>query len=448
MGNSSPPPLESASDSPLPRLRQVEVIPLEQEGNQAFCLRDPLEFAPQPLVLGVAGLLVLSHLDGRHSIEQVRAALRRRFPDNEVEEEEIRRLLKVLSEACYLDDQVAAERMDQVCAEFEHAEVRPPWHAGTAYPQEPGELAAMLDRFFAAAPAASERDGASPGNSAADLAALMCPHIDLRAGGEIYPPAFTALAEAAAGSPPFELFVILGVAHNGGTEAGKSFAIATGKHYATPFGQVATSGGVIEDWSRRAGRDLTRKQWMHRTEHSVEFPLLFLQYIQAREDLPPFEVVPVLLGSVDSYLRDCKDPLQAPEVATELDALRQAVAASGKRALYLLSVDLAHIGPKFGHREQVDDAAASSCEQADRDLLGCAQRFDAAGFTQILHADRNSRNVDAVSGLYSLHTLLAGARCRGSLLSYGQNRQPDTGSLVSYASMAFYRTAPGPASVD
>ena len=197
----------------------------------------------------------------------------------------------------------------------------------------------------------------------------MCPHIDLRAGGEIYPPAFTALAEAAAGSRPFELFVILGVAHNGGTEPGKSFAIATGKHYATPFGQVATHGGVIEEWSRLAGRDLTEQQWMHRTEHSVEFPLLFLQYIQARAGLPPFEVVPVLLGSVDSYLRGHEDPLQAPEVANELAALREAVGASGRRALYLLSVDLAHIGPKFGHPDRVDDASAAACEQADRDLL-------------------------------------------------------------------------------
>ena len=46
------------------------------------------------------------------------------------------------------------------------------------------------------------------------------------------------------------------------------------------------------------------------------------------------------------------------------------------------------------------------------------------------------------SGLFSLYPLLAGSACRGSLLSYGQNRQPDTGSLVSYASMAFFR-APG-----
>jgi len=176
----------------------------------------------------------------------------------------------------------------------------------------------------------------------------------------------------------------------------------------------------------------------------VEFPLVFLHYMQAHAELPPYAVVPVLLGGVDRYLHAGEDPLRAPEVAAELAALRAAVDAGGKRALYLLSVDLAHIGPKFGQRERIDDAAAAACEQADRELLGYAEQFDAAGFTRALHADRNCRNVDAVSGLVSLYPLLAGGECRGSLLSYGQNRQPDTGSLVSYASMAFHRSAADP----
>ena len=432
-----------AADSPLPRMRHVDVIPVEMEGRQAFYLRDPLAFAPEPLVLGTAGLFVVSQLDGRHTAEQVRGATLRQFPGSDIGLAEIRRLVGALSKGCYLDDHAAAARIARVRAEFERAEVRPAWHAGTAYPQDPRELAAMLDRFFAAAPVQAA-EAAMPVNSTHQLAAVMCPHIDLRAGGDTYPPAFRLLAASAVADPPIELYVILGVAHNGGTEPGKSFAIASDKHYATPLGQAPAEHRVIEEWSRRAERDVTERQWLHRTEHSVEFPLLFLQYIQAQAELPRYAVVPVLLGGVDRYLHAGEDPLQAPEVAAELVALRGAVNASGKRALYLLSVDLAHIGPKFGHSERIDDAAAAACEQADRELLGYAERFDAAGFTRALHTDRNCRNVDAVSGLFSLYPLLAGDECHGSLLSYGQNRQPDTGSLVSYASMAFFRGATDP----
>ncbi len=481
------------TDSALPSVRRVDVIPVDQNGVRSFYVRDPLEFATEPLVLGGAGLFILSRLDGRHSLDQVLVALRREFPGTRIRAGQVRDLLNTLSERCYLDDEVAAARIGRVCDEFARARVRQPWHAGSAYPDDERELAAMLDRFFAAAAAGTEAEpsadagaadragvsaatgsrpaaaalarlegGAggngrltannraglgSPASSAqprGELAAIMCPHIDLRAGGEIYPPAFTALAAAAHAPNPIERYVILGVAHNGGTRPGASFAIACDKGYTTPFGEAPTDRRLVGEWSRRAGRDVTDQQWVHRTEHSVEFPLLFLQYVQAQADLPPYEVLPVLLGGVDHYLQEGRDPLQAPEVQRELAALREAVAASGKRACYLLSVDLAHIGPKFGDPERIDDAGAAACEQKDRHLLGFAERFDAPGLTRTLHADGNCRNVDAVSGLFSLYPLLAGAECRGSLLSYGQNRQPDTGSLVSYASMAFYRTPGAP----
>ncbi len=434
-----------ATDTPLPRVRNVEVIPIDQGGERAFYIRDPLEIATQPLLLGPAGMFVLSQLDGRRTISEILESLRKALPSGEVGVGEIRHVLGRLSEGCYLDDPVAAARFSGVREDFERADVRRAWHAGTAYPSDPGELAGMLDGFFAEASSEKAQDEVSKGDPSTGLAAIMCPHIDLRAGGESYPPAFTALADAADASRPFELYVILGVAHNGGTEPGKSFAIATGKDYETPFGRVPTNAGVIEDWSGRAGRDLTQEQWLHRSEHSVEFALLFLQYIQARAELPPFQVVPVLLGSVDHCLQEGRNPLQAPEVSNELEALREAVSASGKRTLYVLSVDLAHIGPKFGHPERVDDAGAAACESADLDLLGYAQRFDATGLYRSLQANENGRNVDAVSGLFSLHTLLAGAECHGELLSYGKNRQEDSGSLVSYAGMAFYATPPKPA---
>ena len=461
------------ADSTLPRVRRVDVIPIDRKGVRSFYVRDPLEFAPQPLVLGGAGLFILSLLDGRHSLDQVLAALRREFPGTRIRANQVRELLATLSERCFLDDEVSAAHIGQVCDEFARTRVRQPWHAGTGYPNDRRELAAMLDRFFAAAAGATagrapanatlaDRDGAPgqppiTGNSRAqpgtslppeqshgELTAIMCPHIDLRAGGEIYPSAFTALAAAAQTPRPIELYVILGVAHNGGTRPGASFAVASDKDYATPFGEAPTDRGLIGEWSRHAGRDVTDQQWVHRTEHSVEFPLLFLQYIRTQADLPPYAVVPVLLGGVDHYLQDGRDPLQAAEVKRELAALRAAVAASGKRACYLLSVDLAHIGPKFGDPERIDDAGAAACEQKDRHLLGFAERFDAPGLTRTLHDDRNCRNVDAVSGLFSLYPLLAGSACRGALLGYGQNRQPDTGSLVSYASMAFYRTPGAP----
>ena len=45
------------TDTPLPRMRSVEVIPIDRDGSRMFYVRDPLEIAPQPLLLGPAGML-------------------------------------------------------------------------------------------------------------------------------------------------------------------------------------------------------------------------------------------------------------------------------------------------------------------------------------------------------------------------------------------------------
>ena len=118
-----------ATDTPLPRVRNVEVIPIDQGGERAFYIRDPLEIAPQPLLLGPAGVLVLSQLDGRRTINEILESLRKALPGGEVGVGEIRHVLGRLSEGCYLDDPVAAARLSGVRKEFERAEVRPAWHS-------------------------------------------------------------------------------------------------------------------------------------------------------------------------------------------------------------------------------------------------------------------------------------------------------------------------------
>ena len=148
--------------SALPRVRRVDVIPIDQNGVRSFYVRDPLEFAPQPMVLGGAGLFILSLLDGRHSLDQVLAALRREFPGTRIRASQVRELLATLSERCYLDDEVAAAHIGRVRDEFARAPVRPPWHAGSAYPNEARALAAMLDGFFVAGAADGDPAGAEP----------------------------------------------------------------------------------------------------------------------------------------------------------------------------------------------------------------------------------------------------------------------------------------------
>jgi hypothetical protein len=65
--------------SEYPRLRQVEAFPVEIEGQQLLCLRDPLHVSDSVLSMGMQAAAILGLLDGRHSLLDIQAAHMRRF---------------------------------------------------------------------------------------------------------------------------------------------------------------------------------------------------------------------------------------------------------------------------------------------------------------------------------------------------------------------------------
>ncbi|MGH7161893.1 MAG: AmmeMemoRadiSam system protein B, partial [Planctomycetota bacterium] len=72
---------------------------------------------------------------------------------------------------------------------------------------------------------------------------------------------------------------------------------------------------------------------------------------------------------------------------------------------------------------------------ADGPLLDRMRHGDAEGFFSEIVCDGNARNVCGVAPIYV--TLRLGGD-GGKLLRYGQGRiDPDTGSVVSYAALAF-----------
>ncbi|MBK7186350.1 MAG: AmmeMemoRadiSam system protein B [Ignavibacteria bacterium] len=74
----------------------------------------------------------------------------------------------------------------------------------------------------------------------------------------------------------------------------------------------------------------------HRPEHSLELHLVGLQHTWEGRS---YTVVPILvtMAALENGVLE-----QAAEV------LREAVAASGRKAIWLISGDLAHVGKKFG----------------------------------------------------------------------------------------------------
>ena len=397
-----------------PRLRaDLEFAAAEAEEGPLLLVRDPQAVAVEVLQFGMGAVAILERLDGSRTLEDIRLELTTAGAGI-VPLDDLRSLVETLDRCCLLEGGRYEEELRDR-AGFETAPVRAPAHAGAAYPDEPAEARRFLDRMLALAAPAPH----------APLLRLIAPHIDLKLGADVYAHAHRRLHSA--GRP--DVAVVIGVRHAYGT---RRFT-ACRKDFATPLGTVKHDARLMDALEKRLG-DLTAEQLVHREEHSVEFQALWLAHLWPED--PP-AIVPLLAGSFHDLIETRRSPATDPEIESFVAALREAIAADGRRVVVLASVDLAHVGPMYDQPKGLDEAGERRLEEQDRGLLGHVEAGDAEGFFSAIASDGNARNVCGVAPVYLALRLGEGS---GELLRYGQGRiHPESGSVVSFAALAFAR---------
>lgn len=391
------------------------------------CLRDPSGLAPEPIVLGMGAYFLVTLFDGTNSVADLQEAFNRRFGST-VPSEQIRDLIAALDRAHYLDSPAFAERLRSVRDEFQQSPARAAALAGLCYEKEVPRLRAEIESFF-------DRPGA-PGRAAlevacapeVELSGLIAPHIDPRRGAAAYAWAYSELRRH---RRP-ELVVILGTSHYG---AGPELFSATSKDYMTPFGAVRTDGGFVDRLAARyadaGGGDLFADELLHRSEHSIEFQALFLAWALGVEG---YRIVPVLVSSFHEMVGGGEAPAKDARVAGFLQALRAELDAEHRRVLILSGVDFAHVGRKFGDSFGIDDGVPERVRREDLALIENIKSCDANGFFADIARDNDQRKICGLAPMYTQLELLRGRRAR--LLHYDIALEPQTDSLVSFASLA------------
>jgi AmmeMemoRadiSam system protein B len=404
----------------VPRLRTgVEAFPVEHEGERYIGLRDPAGYTGSVLLLPAALLEIISLLDGEHGIVDIQAAIMRHRGEM-VFRADLEKVLTTLDDHGFLDSERFAERRDAIEREFLARPTRPAAHAGGAYAGEATELRRTMDGYFVEptgpGPIADPRAGEP-------LRGLIAPHIDFHRGGPAYAWAYRELAERG----DADVFVIFGTCHAGMQDP---FAL-TRKDYDTPLGAAPVDHDVVEAVARRSGQDCFASELAHRAEHSIEFQAVFLRYLLAgRRD---FTIVPVLASFAHEALARGQGPEGDPRVPRFLDALGDALAAHGRRAVVIAGADLAHVGPRFGDPEPISAAALARVGDEDRAMLDAVEAGDPAAFYDAVARDGDRRRICGFSPIYALLRVLG--RARGEVKHYGQ--WPDPQAVVTYASVAF-----------
>jgi AmmeMemoRadiSam system protein B len=413
-----------------PRLRPVEVVLASASDRRVYLLRDASKMTSGAVTVSEDILYVLRFFDGEHTALDIRAEYMRKF-GGFLFEEQLDELLQELDSSLLLEGERFDNYMEGLKSEFAGCETRAASHAGAAYPENAAQLSGMIGEFFTH----PDGPGALPpgsaglsGSGGADAArGLILPHIDLRAGG---PCTAWGYAELARGQLP-ELYVILGTGHS---NPENNFAM-TRKDFVTPFGRAVTDRAFVDSVLDSCNADFTAGELAHKAEHSVEFQVVFLQYLYRKlgvgGDGP--SIVPVLCSFGFGDVLSGASQETSSRIDEFVAALRGASKASGLRICFLASVDLAHLGPRYGDERGIAPPEMGVIKDKDLQMLGAVERGSAEEFVSFVHEDRDSRRVCGFSPIYTLLKTLGPTR--GRLLNYSYAPVDNAGSVVSFASM-------------
>ncbi len=402
----------------LPRLRfSLDFRPSPFQDQPGLLIRDPLRISKAVLIIPPGLLRCLEFFDGEHDESELRAYLVRATGDLQVGGL-IQHLQDTLSSAGFFEDENFAQRRLEAERAFAEAPRREAIHAGGGYPAEAPELA----RTFADYLNGGSNRTVPPRNGR--LRAIAAPHVSPFGGVESYRAAYSALSPEDAE----RTFVILGTSHYGEPDR----LGLTRKPFVTPFGEAITDTKIVDRLAAEAGAGAFMEDYCHSIEHSIEFQVVFLQHLFG----PRIRIVPVLCGSYVRSIYAGGLPEQNENVRRALGALGEFSAKEGGRLLWVLGVDMAHMGRRYGDplsaRAGQDEMARVA--QRDQTRIGRLELGDAQGFWDLVQENQDDLKWCGSAPFYTF--LRAIPEARGELLHY-QQWNIDEDSVVSFAGMAF-----------
>ena len=155
-----------------------------------------------------------------------------------------------------------------------------------------------------------------------------------------------------------------------------------------------------------------------------------LQYLL--EGKREFRIVPLLVGSFFDRVETKESPGRAAEIARMVEALRNAERESGSNVCYIISGDLAHIGPKHGDGDLVDEPQLKHGKAQDEALLKHLGEVDTEAYFQVIANEEDARRICGLPPTYLTMKVVQPLKCRA--LHYGRYVHPDGYESVSFAS--------------
>jgi AmmeMemoRadiSam system protein B len=390
----------------------LDFVPSSDPEHPGLLIRDPFRFSDSMLLIPPQLVACLACFDGQQTALDLRSELVRLTGQIQVGEIE-KHLYDALSQAGFLEDQKFEELRLGRINEFIAAPRREASHAGSAYPDNAEEAHKTLSEFMQGAPPSDD-----------SLMGIAAPHVSPFGGWESYRDAYSALL------PKYRdrTFVVLGTSHYGAPDR---FGL-TRKPFVTPFGEAITAADLVDELAERAPGAVSMEDYCHAVEHSIEFQVLFLQYIYG----PGIRVLPILCGSFARSIYQGGKPEANAEVERFFGALGDLAARESNRLFWVLGIDMAHMGRRYGDSMTARASQGEMTEVAERDRVRIDRmnQSDAQGFWELVQQNHDDLKWCGSAPVYTF--LKAAPKARGQLRRY-QQWNIDEQSVVSFAAVGF-----------
>jgi AmmeMemoRadiSam system protein B len=398
----------------LPRLRlSLDFMPSPDPENPGLLIRDPFRFSDAMLLIPPQLVACLECFDGERTTLDLRESLVRLTGEIQVGDLE-KHLYDTLSQAGFLEDEKFEELRLGRINEFQAAPKREASHAGSAYPNDGEEARKTLSEYM---------NGSQPIPDG-PIIGIAAPHVSPFGGWKSYREAYAALPSSYAD----RTFVVLGTSHYGEPDR---FGL-TRKPFVTPFGEAATEVGLVDELAQAAPKAVRMEDYCHAVEHSIEFQVLFLQYLYG----PSIRILPILCGSFARSVYQGGKPEANEDVNRFFGALGNLAAREGNRLFWVLGVDMAHMGRRYGDNfiAHADQGEMLAVQERDRLRIERLNEADSKGFWDLVQENQDDLKWCGSAPIYTF--LKALPQARGTLRRY-QQWNIDEHSVVSFAGITF-----------
>ena len=395
----------------LPKLRaDLEIMLSPVADRPGLLIRDRFQYSDATLIIPpvlIPGLLLF---DGTRTNLDLQTELTRSLGGPEIGGA-AGHLIEALSQAGFLENEVYGKLKQGRLLAFSESPVRQAVHAGSSYPAEIGPLRDLMQRYL---------DGAA--STQKEIMGIAAPHVSPQGGWQSYRAAYQEL------TPDLRdrTFVVLGTSHYG--QPGK-FGL-TRKPFATPFGRTRIDRALVAELEAQPAA--LAEDYCHAIEHSIEFQVVFLQAIYGAD----VRILPLLCGSFGRSMHVGGFPEDDEHVKRFFGALGQIAEREKERLFWVLGVDMAHMGTRFGDKFAAYADRDEMTLVRERDMLRIEQvnASDAHGFWELIRENQDDLKWCGSSPIYTF--LKAAPQARGTLRRY-QQWNIDERSVVSFAGISF-----------